>query len=221
MKLEDLIERFRLETSDTAEPYLWPDELVTAWLNDALDEACIRGRLIREDANTDVCEIELTQGQQTYPLHSSLYEIIEIRRVPLVGRPEVLKLVSREQLDRAGVDWRYETRQTCYAIQDDTSIRFVGGLTTGDMIHMDVYRLPLDPIATDSDEPEIHRAHHVHLLQWAYHKAYSVPDTEVFDPQRAAKAEDEFTRYFGIRPDSDLRRITREDFVQHNEPVLP
>ena len=38
---------------------------------------------------------------------------------------------------------------------------------------------------------------------------------------RAAMAEQAFTEYFGQRPDSDLRRITREDVPHHVIPFMP
>lgn len=59
------------------------------------------------------------------------------------------------------------------------------------------------------------QTHHPHLVEWALHKAFSVPDAEFFDPNRAQIAEAKFIDYFGERPDSDLRRITREDVPQH------
>ena len=65
-----------------------------------------------------------------------------------------------------------------------------------------------------------HKAHHEHLIDWALHRAFSVPDAEAFDPQRAALAEQAFTEYFGPLPDSDLRRITRHDVVHHNTVYL-
>ena len=73
-------------------------------------------------------------------------------------------------------------------------------------------RLPEGAVVdADTAAPEISELHHEHLVNWALHKAFSIPDAEGFDPQRAQDAERDFTEYFGIRPDSDLRRITRED----------
>ncbi|RPP87255.1 hypothetical protein IPC1125_34030, partial [Pseudomonas aeruginosa] len=60
-----------------------------------------------------------------------------------------------------------------------------------------------------------------HLVQWALHRGFSIPDMESFDPNRAALAEAAFTAYFGERPDSDLRRITREDVPHHVEAFWP
>lgn len=222
MTLEELIRRFRVLAMDKAQPYLFADEDVIDWLNDAQRQACIRGRLLREDANPAVCEIALTPGQRTYPLHKSVYEIINARIVPGNGdRARTVFLASREWMDGNMPDWRDEQGQAEFAIQDDTSIRVVGVITTGDKLAIECYRTPLKVLANDVDKPEIHEAHHEHLIQWALHKAFSVVDAETFDAQRSERAENEFTRYFGTLPDSDLRRVTRIDVPHHNAAILP
>ncbi len=221
MTLEDLIRRFRTLAVDNVQPYLFADEDVTDWLNDGQRQACIRGRLLREDDNQAVCEIALTPGQRTYPLHKAVYEIINARIVPVSGRSRPVFLASREWLDENMPGWRDDHGPAEFAIQDDTSIRVVGAVTAGDKLAIECYRTPLKMLANDTDKPEIHEAHHEHLIQWALHKGFSVPDSETFDQQRAERAEDMFARYFGPLPDSDLRRATRVDVVHHNAAVLP
>lgn len=222
MTLEELIRRFRTLAVDKVQPYLFDDEDVIDWLNDAQRQACIRGRLLREDANLAVCEIALTPGQRTYPLHKSVYEIINARIVPGNGdRARTVFLASREWMDGNMPDWRDEQGQAEFAIQDDTSIRVVGVITTGDKLVIECYRTPLKVLANDVDKPEIHEAHHEHLIQWALHKAFSVVDADTFDPERSEKAEEEFTRYFGPLPDADMRRETRWDVPHHNAAILP
>lgn len=221
MTLEELIRRFRVLAMDKAQPYLFADEDVIDWLNDAQRQACIRGRLLREDANPAVCEIALTPGQRTYPLHKSVYEIINARIVPVSGRSRPVFLASREWLDENMPGWRDDHGPAEFAIQDDTSIRVSGAITAGDKLAIECYRTPLKLLANDTDKPEIHEAHHEHLIQWALHKAFSVVDAETFDAQRSERAENEFTRYFGTLPDSDLRRVTRIDVPHHNAAILP
>ena len=85
MTLEDLIRRFRVLANDNAQPYFWADVDVTDWLDDAHAQACIRGRLLRDDTTASVCTIALTPGKATYKLHPKLYEIISIRLVPADG----------------------------------------------------------------------------------------------------------------------------------------
>ena len=89
------------------------------------------------------------------------------------------------------------------------------------MLHLEAYRLPLKKLADDMDKPEIHEAHHEHLIQWALHKAFSVPDSELFDPDRSILSERAFTGYFGPLPDSGMRRETRHDVQHFNKAVFP
>lgn len=220
MNLAALIRRFRVLANDKAQPYLFDGDDVADWLNDAQAQACIRGRLLREDALDAVCRIALTAGQHTYTLHPSAYELIALWIEGADGRRQVT-LKSREWLQANVHDWRNLDRPACMAIQDDTTIRLVGTVATGETLVMECYRLPLRPMRVDSDEPEIHRAHHEHLIDWALHKAFSVTDAEALDKDRAALAERAFTAYFGQLPDSDMRRITREDVSHHNEAILP
>ncbi len=222
MTLADMIRRFRVLAKDAFMPYRAQDVDVTDWLNDAQAQACVRGRLIREDALPEVCRIALTPGQHTYPLHASAYEIIDLRLLPASGgRSRPMRLVSRELLNAEQPEWRDDTCPATQAIQDDTSIRVVGGFQAGDVLALECYRLPVQPMQDESEEPEIHQAHHEHLIQWALHKAFSIPDSELFDPGRAALAEEAFTAYFGPLPDSDMRRATRTDVVHHNRAILP
>ena len=222
MTLEDLIRRFRALSLDNVTPPFWADEDVIDWLNDAQRQACIRGRLLREDANPAVCEIALTPGQHTYPLHQAAYEIISLRILPANGGcSRTVTLKSREWLDAEFPDWRDDTRPARFAIQDDTSIRVVGAIMTGGKLVIECYRTPIKMLSNDTDKPEIHEAHHDHLIDWALHRAFSVVDAETFDPKRAELSESAFTHYFGPLPDSDLRRTTRMDVPHHNAPVFP
>lgn len=224
MNLESLVRRFRVHTQDKADPYLFADEDVTEWLNEAQEQAAIRGRLILDDTTAEVCRIDLTVGTQSYLLHESVFEIVNARlrnANDSEHEDNRLTLVSREWLDENMPYWRECTEKARYAIQDDTRIRLVGTIPEDSWIQMEVYRLPLCPMAGDNDEPEIHKSHHEHLLDWAYHQAYMVPDSEFFDIDKSKRAEEDFTKYFGLEPDSDMRRITRHDIYHHNTSVLP
>ena len=221
MTLEDLIRRFRVLASDTKDPPFWSDEDVTDWLSDGQVQACVRGRLLREDENNSVCRIALEPGRQVYKLHRSVYELIDVRIKPSIGSSRPLKLVTREWLNAEMPDWRDCNWPAQFAIQDETRLRIVGTIEEGDALRIECYRLPLAAMEDDSDAPEIHEAHHEHLIQWALHKAFSVPDADAFDPARAKMAEDAFTRYFGQQPDSDMRRATRHDVQHYIRAILP
>lgn len=62
MTLADLIRRVRTDANDMVEPYFWSDQDVADWLNDAVREAAVRGRLIHESQADAVCRIEVVAG---------------------------------------------------------------------------------------------------------------------------------------------------------------
>lgn len=225
MTLADLIARYRLDANDKAEPYFLSDEDVTGFVNDALREACVRGRLIHESLSPDVCSITVQAGVAVYPLHPALYELTYVGFYSADGSlPHMLPVVSTEWLDSRLPDWRSSTGSPRYVVQDDTSLRIVPSPDGFGTIKLEGYRAPLEPLLLadkDTARPEIHEAHHANLIQWVLHRVFSIPDMEMFDPNRAAIAGEAFTRYFGIRPDADMRRLTREDVPHHVEAFWP
>lgn len=230
MTLADLIRRFRVLAKDVAQPYRADDQDVIDWLNDAQTQACVRGRLLVAEGDPALCHIPLTVGQSAYPLHRAIYELIDLRIKTPDGQSHKVVLKSREWLDSEYPGWREHKNCVRIAIQTDTGLRLVGQVEDGELLELEAYRLPLVPMAAPADPvdpaavwpaPEIHEAHHEHLIQWALHKAFSVPDSELFDPERSALSERAFTNYFGLLPDSGMRRETRHDVQHYNKAYLP
>lgn len=218
MNLEQLIQQFRVDAEDLVQPYLWLDEWVAPWLTEAVSEAAVRGRLIYEAANAAVCQIAVAASAATHELHKSLFELVHLRfQATGAATSSVLSIKAREELDRIRPGWRDETGTPRYAVQDDTRITLVPRPELAGTLHVEGYRVPLKPLANDTDKPEINQAHHRNLVHWALYRAFSKPDADGADPIKAARAEANFTRYFGIAPDADLRRSTRHDEVQTNK----
>lgn len=219
MNLEQLIQQFRVDAGDTVtNPPFWKDEWIAGWFTEAVAEAAIRGRLLLEAANPLVCQIAVTPGRAVYPLHPALFELVHLRFLPTGAEcadPVVLK--TREELDRIMPGWRERADRVAFAIQDDTRIQLVAAPKVAGVLHIEGYRVPLKALANDNDKPEINSAHHHLLVHWVLHRAFSMPDADAFDPARAAQGEAEFSKYFGLRPSSDLRRSTREDEAQTNK----
>ncbi|MEG2049854.1 MAG: hypothetical protein RR100_23630, partial [Comamonas sp.] len=197
----------------------WENEAVTRWLNEAQDEAAVRGRLLLDDSTPAITTIAVQEGKASYQLHPKVYEIAHLHWKPSAAaqRGKQVNLVTREWLDRKHPNWR--VRLDCdsmYAIQTEGALRLVPTPSEAGVLALEAYRLPLKPMVSDADKPEIHAASHAYLVYWALHRAFSQPDADGFDPQRAATAEAAFTGYFGKRPDADLRRSTRHDEPQVN-----
>ena len=220
MNLAELITQFRSDADDAVLPYLFDGADVTRWLNEAQDEAAVRARLIYEDSNPDICRIAVTAGTATYGLRPSVTEIALAWFVATGGtKRQPLTLIDRIELDRIRPDWRERIEAPEFVIQDDTSIR-LGCIPEADgTIQLECYRLPSAAMEDDDDAPEIHRAHHPHLVNWALSRAYGRPNTETHDAERGAKALAAFTAVFGLRPDADMRRSSWNNQPQHNKAV--
>lgn len=229
MNLEQLRRRFRVLAKDTVEPFLYADDDIADWLTDAEAQAAVRGRLLFDDYTPAVCTTPVAAGTHSYKLHPKLYELVDVRFKADTGdtRSYGLQLVSREWLNENDRDWRdadnwsYASTHRRYAVQSETGLRIVPAPDVAGQLLIEGYRLPLKPLANDTDKPEIHEASHEKLVQWALYRAFSVPDSEAFDPQRSENAQAEFTRHFGLPVDADLRRSTRTDQVQHNTAYPP
>lgn len=221
MTLKELIRLYRVQANDKVEPYFHEDEDIITWLNQAVDEAIIRGRLVHESINADVCAIPVYLNQAQYPLHESLYELTRMVFVPGNNEKQAdLRLVSEEWLSLYWYEgWQSMKGKPEYAIQSDTAIRLVPMPDVDGELFVEGYRTSIEQLANDDDKPsDLHKQHHANLIDWVLYKAFSVPDTEFMDPNRAAIALDSFTKYFGERPDSDLRRQTREDYEHCVKP---
>lgn len=225
MTLQQLIGAFRVQAGDKVEPYFWSDEEVTSYLNSAQQEAAIRGRLIFEVTDVDVCKVDVLKGQPVYNLNSLLFELSHVSfKASGEQQGDRVSIRSPEDMDGlCGNDWRERSGKPRFAVQADKWLRLAPIPDTDGLLFIEGYRVskPMALVEVDTVEPEISALHHEHLVSWALHKAFSIPDAELFDSEKANKAERDFTAYFGIRPDSDLRRITREDVQHHVESFWP
>lgn len=223
MTLKELREAFRLRVHDLRGRNLWTDAEILRYANEAVNEAAERAKLLFDDVTKQVCDIAGKVDQQAYRLHESIFEI---ESCTWDGR--FLKQVSRSQLDetpsytrykRYGfegdyhtpTDWRTLKGTPDYFIHENFRRLLLSRVPTrAAPIHLTVYRYPLEPLAADGDEPEIHWREHEKLLDWMAHLAYLKQDTETFDSQAAKRAEDDFTKSFGKKIDANVRRQQRE-----------
>lgn len=208
MTLADLIAAFRTDADDTVKKYLFADVDVVRWLNEAVDEACIRAKLIFDSVTPAYCSIAVQAGVSVYPVNAG---VLDITYASLTDGEEVVVLgkTDRIEMDRVRPAWRTEARRPDALIQYDTYIELNAKPVLDHALKLELYRLPLKPMSLDcidTAKPEIGATHHRHLVHWALHRAYSKPDAETFNPDKARIAAAAFEAVFGPRPDADLRR---------------
>ena len=96
MKVDDFIARFRAAVADEVHGQFWSDAEIVSYLNEAVQEACERAKLIEDRS----MPLALVPGQDTYDLHPSVFEI---KRLTFRGRP--LDETSVEELDCDAPGW--------------------------------------------------------------------------------------------------------------------
>lgn len=208
MNVEAFIGEFRRVMADTAVPYLWSDEEVVTYLNDAVKEACERALLIEDRVTTAVCSVALVANQTDYRLHES---VIQIKRLTFRGR--ALSETSVEQMDNEDPLWESRTGEPRQYIQgESTGLRLVPAPRIAGTVNLTVYRLPLDDLSADNDSgtPEVPARHHMRLLPWMYRCAYLKHDSETYNREKAELHEMIFQGSFGIRPDANVMRKQRD-----------
>jgi hypothetical protein len=207
MNVKELEAEFRERADDEAMPYLWSSDDFLRWLNQAQDEACIRKKLIFENTKPEFCRIAVSAGAgSTYQINDKIIAIDYAYLVDASGDRHPLILSDSDELNRIKPDWRTSTDRPCHIIHRDNTLQFGGRISESYTLQLECYRLPLKCLKEEGDKPEINQVHHIHLIEWVLHKAYSKPDSQTLNQGKADEAEKEFTDYFGPRPDANQRK---------------
>lgn len=196
MILEDLINLCRRATDDSIAPYLTSDDDWMEFANDAQSEACRRSRLIVDSTTAEICQVALVPGTDVYPLDP---RVMFVRRVSLAGILPALSPVSYKTLDKGAPDWQTETGEPRAYIKDfDTGMfRPYPAPDAAYTANLTVVRLPMAAMDDGDNTPEIHSRFHRALSDWMLFRAYSRPDSEVYNPKKADLHEAAFEREFG------------------------
>ena len=220
MDVEQFIARFRSVLDDQANALgggggdtFWSDEEIVGYLTEAVNEVAERALLIEDHTTPAVCAITLLAGVGEYTLHPS---VIRIKRLTWNARP--LSETSTEALDDEHLAWETLPGRPCSFVHtgSDTLRLFriprAEDIAVAPALALTVYRTPLAPYSLDNltEVPELKTLYHDRLMQWMYRCAYLKKDSEIFDPNAAAKHEAAFTAAFGQRPDANVQRKRRD-----------
>lgn len=237
MNLRELIDAYRDRADDAKTPYRADDKQVTAWFNEAIDEAAIRGKLIF-DATSPFCTMSVVVDQAVYKLAPCIIEIAAARtdkyRWTLDG-------TDQSALDRAGqtyalpgrygrrrglarceywAQWRLQKGHPRFFIQDEQRLQLVPIPTEADTVHLEVYRTTTDDerMKDSQDCPRIATAHHSGLVDWALYRAYLRRDEDQTDSKLASDHLALFEQRYGLRPDANVAR-KRNERRAHITPI--
>lgn len=211
MKLSELLSESRGRLDDRAPPFLWSDPDLTGYINNAVEEAAIRARLIYDERTPRVVEIGLRPGIAEYPLCAEVLRV-DYAILASTGRP--IRRVKDRDLHDWDCEWKNATG-TPIAFYERTdrgrgdSLRIYRIPQVADTVMLGLWRLPLCPLKDPDDEPEIPRREHIKLIDWVLREAYMKRDADTYDKDKAERHEALFTASFGPRESADVYRKRR------------
>lgn len=241
MKLKDLLDELRNNmlfdrsayTGGTNPTYLWSDNTLIRYINEAQKRFARRTFCIRDGSTPEVVNVTLKAGQSEYTLHSSIITVLTAK-------------VSTAQVDlvRTG-HWALGTYQPPNSVVWDSShfittkpgppLAFAtdeelaegdsgtrntvtlrifptpDAATEGTVLKLRVARYPLDDLAPNDLEavPEIPEDHHMDMLDWAAYLALRIVDHDAGDSEKAA----EFAASFEGHVKEALKLVLRKLFA--------
>jgi hypothetical protein len=206
MTLEQLLAELRGSVlDDEVLPYLWSDEKLVAYLNDAVRQVCLRARARVESVDPDICRLTLAADQRLAELHPS---VIAVRSVRFAGQCERPTGTTMKRLTRCEPGWEdaesdtvprwwvpdYQDGHLCFAAPPDAEL----------IAWLSVWRVPTeDELLTVDDlqsEPAVPVHWHQDLVDWAAYRAFSSKDTEMRDDARASQYAAAFETKVGRLP---------------------
>lgn len=210
MEVSALLAEYRRRADDRVKDYYVDDEEAMRFASEAEREAAIRSKLLFDTSTPEVVEYTLAPGQAEVPLSPLVYIIDDASVAVGSGRSCNLDLTGLDQI-RTHSNWLTATgRPRLLAHLERNIARLYPAPAQGGTLRLAVYRLPLFPLQTPYDEPEIGEEHHDGLIDWMLYRTWSAKDSEQEDPARADKALADFTARFGERPTASVMRRHRE-----------
>lgn len=205
MLVEDLVSDFRENVHDVATPYLWSDDEIYGYLDDAQNMFC-REAVGISDSTSDLTICSFSAGDEYAVYDPRILRIRMARRQSdyyevavrnfedfMAGQTGVTDYGA---IVRPKLDMRTGPVHTIITNMEQNKLRLVFIPEVADAVLLSVYRLPLLPInTTDGNELEIDAYHHRYLYYWMKHLAYLKEDAETFNKGASAQNEGLFRQY--------------------------
>lgn len=194
MDLAELRNLFRIKSGDTQQPYLWLDDEVDDYINQAEREAADRAQLIYDDSGTATV-IDVVAGTSRYEIDA---EVVRLDYAELDDRP--LTIIDKREVGPRAI----------FVVPNDGGVELNFVPEADGTLRLGMYRLPIEPMIEDDDVPEVRAKHHAKMIDWALHLGYLKTDSDTFDQGKADRHEAEFIKSFGQRVDANVRRKQQE-----------
>jgi hypothetical protein len=201
----DLLDLFRSEMSDWAEPFLWSDEEVYGYIDDAQKMFCRLTDGISDATTEEVTQLQVDIGTTWLDTHPSILKIRDCYRTD-TGRG--VDVINREDMAtrRMFFDGVPGVLRALVIGMEADKARVYPDSSEAVTLQLTVFRLPLADVTESSQTFEIAPEHHRHLLGWVKHLAYDKQDAETQDKKKSAEFEAAFRRYCTQSTDEERRK---------------
>lgn len=224
MELQALIDEARHQLGDESVPFLWSNDALLKYAVDAQDMYVRLTGGIPDSRTVALTEVAVVENEP-YSDHSPY--ILRIRSGKLLTAKRPVKFLQEADLQSMPVQdygitfpqWLDDTvvgevRAGILGVEKN-AIRWYRVPNADDTCQLNILRLPY-PRITDTDGClEIDEQHHLHLVMWMKHLAYSKEDGETYDEKLAATNKEAFERYCAMAKVEEERQRYRPRVTQY------
>jgi len=219
--VDQLIGQFRTQMDDNVEPYLWDEDRIVEWIDEAQKVFAEKTKIFKGKGTITVLSAD--GGDFAMPSY-----VFEVRRAILASQSLPLEIGNFNSIDRATVyaeygidltgDWETLTGSPRLLILDEKTGfgRLIPAPPTDDTISIHYKRFPLKDITSSSSKVELTDTRHQRLLVvYARAMAYGDHDADVYDPRAEAAKIDEFHTKVDIIAAQIKRQTRRAGVVKY------
>lgn len=190
MNTSELLDYFRSQMVDERKPYLWTDDEVFRFMDEAQKTLCRLTEGIADAVTPEVVTVSITNGDIFAQTHPS---ILLFRSAVLMSTDYPLDIVNHTDIRK----WSNQIgtiSQMIIGLQKDM-VRWNYMPKDDDEVQLFVYRLPLNDLKGPDQELEAEPVHHVNLVHWMKYLAYAKQDVETWDQKASETAKAMFEAY--------------------------
>lgn len=238
MKLEALLKLLRAsilndrtDRTSGSSDYLWEDETLVQFINEAQRRFAVRALNLRDGTTDEATLVVLKAGVATYALHPSVISVISAKRADqdadLTRVGHTLFSAARAATDRwidpsvyrghqPGPTLGYSTDEAVNDIDGDSfeqiTLRVYPTPTAdqdGKTLRLRVVRKPINELVPTAlgASPEIPSDHHIEMLDWAAYLALRIVDDDAGSAKRAQEFAQSFEAHVQAARNLAMRKM--------------
>lgn len=209
----------RSDRASGTSDYLWTDETLVTYINEAQRRFAVQGLVLRDSVTDEVTKVTLVAGQTHYPLHESVIAVLSARNqsqqadLNRVGHAALgaYRAPSDSWVDPtaviglpSGATLAYSTDEGLSDSDSDALSQVLlrvypepAAAQTGTILRLRVARKPLEKFRATNlgASPEIPEDHHIEMLDWAAYLALRIVDDDAGAAKRALEFKATFEQH--------------------------